>query len=56
MQMASEQHTAHGIEYINSMPTLDNAGPHIDMHVVLCNIYKLNRNIWPRSMTLLKMI
>src|SRR5258708_3971712 len=25
MQIASEQHTAHGIEYINSMPTLDNA-------------------------------
>jgi len=56
MQTASGQCIAHGIECINLVQTLGNAAQHINIHVVLCSIYKLTWNIWPCFMILPKMI
>jgi hypothetical protein len=56
MQTASGRRIVHGIECINLMQMLGNAAQHINIHIVLCDIYKLTWNICPRFMILLKMI
>src|SRR5882762_9424746 len=48
MRIAREHHIVRGIMFINWIPRLENAGPHIDglgMHYSIC---PLIRNIWRR--------
>ena len=55
MPTASERRIAHGTECINLMPMLDDTAPHIDMHGMPYDSYKLTRNIWARFTILLMM-
>jgi hypothetical protein len=55
MWIAREHHIVHGIMFINWIPRLKNAGPHIAGLGMHCSICPLIRNIWGRFAILLMM-